>query len=255
MIFSEKARKFEKFDVFAKHVIIFAITERIWWLSRKFSRKWKHTADSCDFCIFVPWDQHRLIKSMSKLTLSKKSLYACKQHLNKIRKHFLPQSLSGVSLYFQISPQMFFNISKWPNWTTQGPGGNWFMEKSMKSKISCQTPFNFFYSKIADYVSCLHKKITFHTTFGNEQCLNTCLEFATPKRGAISLISFAVFWPILWRQYVPYCTSSHNHAAQYDNTLVTAAQLDNLIIFDMFYLPNHLCMIWAYIHLSALVQY
>jgi hypothetical protein len=39
-----------------------------------------------------------------------------------------------ISFYFRISLRIFVVYS--------GPGGNWFLKKPLKSKISCQAPFN-----------------------------------------------------------------------------------------------------------------
>ncbi len=48
---------------------------------------------------------------------------------------------TGDQFLFSNISANFRKNSKWPQWDTQGPGGKLIHEKSLKSKISCQTPF------------------------------------------------------------------------------------------------------------------
>ncbi len=44
----------------------------------------------------------------------------------------------NTNFYEYISTN-FRKTSKWLRWDSQGPGGNWFMKKTWRQKISCQT--------------------------------------------------------------------------------------------------------------------
>jgi hypothetical protein len=73
------------------------------------------------------------------------------QHLHKIGKNFpsqkffhlssVPPLTPVINLYFQISSLIFVKIQNGPNEILRGQGetDSW---KNIKSKISCQTPFN-----------------------------------------------------------------------------------------------------------------
>jgi hypothetical protein len=106
--------------------------------------------------IFI--DSMRPVINSSPLTTTQRKHYVKSHYMSlnrkpaatQINKNFLSQNFSylslltpAINLYFRISPRIFLkNLWRFKLYT-QGPGGNWFMKRNLKSKSSCQAPFNY----------------------------------------------------------------------------------------------------------------